>query len=129
MIKISTRLVFLIRNRAYKFPLSRRGYLQGKQESRIWNNHKDTGFFAPLIWECFGIVCQERVSPLDKFSDTRLELIRNTISELNIENCDLHNIANWGTYNNQPVLLDYGINERISTMYKLKQKDERRRNT
>ena len=120
MIKISTRIVFLIKDRAYKFPVSRRGYLQGKQESLIWKKYKDTGFFAPLIWECFGIVCQERVRSLDKFSDTRLELIRNTISELNIENCDLHNIANWGLYKDLPVLLDYGINERISTMYKSK---------
>ena len=120
-IRYSTRLVFLIGNRAYKFPLSRRGYLQGKQESRIWKKYKDTEFFAPLVWECFGIVCQERVSSLDKFSHTRLELIRNTISELNIENCDLHNIANWGLHKDKQVLLDYGINERISAMYKSKE--------
>tara|TARA_Y100001972_G_C7392956_1_gene205016 strand:+ start:86 stop:460 length:375 start_codon:yes stop_codon:yes gene_type:complete len=124
MIKISTRIVFLTKDRAYKFPISRRGYLQGKQESYIWNKYKDTKFFAPLIWECLGIVCQERVSTIDKISDTRLEQIRNTISELKIENCDLHNVENWGLYNNKQVLLDYGINERISNMYKSK-KDAR----
>ncbi|MAZ30857.1 MAG: hypothetical protein CMP57_02055 [Flavobacteriales bacterium] len=122
MIKISTRLVFLIKSKVYKFPLSRRGYLQGKQESYIWNKYKHTKFFAPLIWERFGIVCQERVSPLDRFSHNRLELIRNSISELKIENCDLYNISNWGIYEDQPVLLDYGINKRISNMYKPKKR-------
>ncbi len=120
-IKYSTRLVFLIKDRAYKFPLSRRGYLQGKQESRIWNQYKDTGFFAPLLWERFGIVCQQRIDQLDTLSYDRLRLIRNTVSELNIENCDLHNIENWGIHNNLPVLLDYGINERIASLYKSKE--------
>ncbi len=120
-IKYSTRLVFLIKDRAYKFPLSRRGYLQGKQELHIWNLYKDTGFFAPLLWERFGIVCQQRIDQLDTLPQDRLQLIRNSVSELNIENCDLHNIENWGIHNNLPVLLDYGINERISSMYKSKE--------
>lgn len=120
-IKYSTRLVFLIKNRAYKFPLSRRGYLQGKQESLVWKQYKDTGLLAPLIWERFGIVCQQRIEQLDTLSHDRLVLIRTTIPELNIQNCDLYNIENWGIHNNLPVLLDYGINERISSMYKSKE--------
>jgi len=43
--------------------------------------------------------------------------IKDLIPALDIENCDLYNVENWGYYNGRFVLLDYGIDERISKMY------------
>ena len=43
--------------------------------------------------------------------------IKKQISELNIENCDLHVLKNWGVKSDEYYLIDYGINEKISKMY------------
>ena len=43
--------------------------------------------------------------------------IKKQISELNIENCDLHVLKNWGVKLDEYYLIDYGINEKISKMY------------
>jgi len=44
--------------------------------------------------------------------------LKDTIPEFNIYNCDLHRTENWGmTENLGHILIDYGINERISKMY------------
>jgi hypothetical protein len=59
-IKISTRLVFLIGNRVYKFPLSRRGFLQCKNEKKMWDKYSHTGILGKLHWERFGVVCMKR---------------------------------------------------------------------
>jgi hypothetical protein len=40
------------------------------------------------------------------------------IPELDVINCDLHKVRNWGQDENlNPILIDYGINEYISTLY------------
>ena len=119
-IRYSTRIVFLIGNRAYKIPLSRRGWLQGKNEAKVWERYKSTNMLAPLIWERWGIVCQERCSPVLAFNSSRkqkVRLIKSLIPQLNIENCDLNNPQNWGKWRNRIVLVDYGIDEKIADMY------------
>jgi hypothetical protein len=119
MIRVSTRVVFIFKNFVIKFPISRRGYLQGKNERYIWNKYKDYFLLAPLKWERFGIICQSRCKSVgyEKFSTNYVRLVKNIMPEFNIENCDLYNIKNWGVYNDYVVLLDYGVNEEISKMY------------
>jgi hypothetical protein len=122
MIKISTRIVLVLKNIVIKFPISRRGYLQGKNEKYIWEKYSNTKLLAPFKWEKFGIVCQEKCYDVgtNDFSFQHVELVKNIISEFDIDHCDLYNRKNWGMYNGYIVLLDYGVNEVISKMYKLK---------
>ena len=42
--KISTRVVFIFSTFVIKFPISYRGYLQCKNEKKIWDKYKHTGF-------------------------------------------------------------------------------------
>lgn len=116
-IKASTRLVILTKKYALKIPFDKRGFLQGKNEAYIWNKYKHTGFFAPLIWQFFGIVCQRRCHEVDDFDLFMVLEIKENIKEFDFLNCDLFNQDNWGLYLGRQVLLDYGINERISKMY------------
>ena len=48
-IKISTRVVFLIGKYAIKIPVSKRGYLQGKNEAKIYTKYKRYPYLAPLL--------------------------------------------------------------------------------
>ena len=116
-IKISTRVVFLVGKYAIKIPVDKRGYLQGKNEAKMYAKYKRYPYLAPLLWEFFGIVCQERCRELDVFDACVVTEVKALMPELNIENCDLYNQENWGIYNEHQVLLDYGINEQISKMY------------
>ena len=72
MIKIiwSTRIVILTENFALKIPIDKRGWLQGKNEKVVWDVYKHSNFLAPLRWEWFGIVCQERCEPLQVIDET-----------------------------------------------------------
>jgi hypothetical protein len=114
-IKSSTRVVIILKDRVYKIPIDYRGYLQGKNESKVWRQYKHTNKLAPLIWERFGIVCQVKCDTI--CHRPPIEEVKELIPQLNIDNCDLHNIENWGQYQGNTVLLDYGIDERISKMY------------
>ena len=117
MIKISTRVVILGKNRVWKIPIDYRGYLQGKNEGRVWEEYKSKNILQPIIWERFGIVCQERAQPVESISTSNVKKLKSIISQLDIPNCDLHNPENWGMYNGELRLLDYGIDEKISRMY------------
>jgi len=116
-IKYSTRLVILTKDKAYKIPLSYRGWLQGKNEKKVWDKYNSTGMLAPFVWEFFGIVCQTRVSPVESIDVNTVIDIKSLIPQFNFDNCDLHNPQNWGVYNGNKVLLDYGVDERVSQMY------------
>ena len=75
---------------------------------------------APVIWECWGIVCQERCQPISGLSPSRkrkVKEIKRLTPQLDIDNCDLYNYQNWGKRKNRLVLLDYGIDETISKLY------------
>lgn len=117
-IKVSTRLVFILQNIVIKIPLSRRGYLQGKNEKVLWNKYNHLNVLGELKWGCLGVVCMKRYTPLNRLPNRLIEWTKITIPELNIVNCDLHNVKNWGRDENLlPILIDYGINEYISTLY------------
>jgi hypothetical protein len=118
MIKISTRLVILLPNIVLKFPLSRRGYLQSKNERFIWNKYKATCSLGVLHWELLGIVCMKRYKAVAEIPTTIVMFAKSTIKEFNIDRCDLYNPKNWGKENRTYYLIDYGINKYISTLYK-----------
>lgn len=116
-LKYSTRLVILTKNRAYKIPLSYRGYLQGKNERKVWNEYRHTNLLVPLLYERYGVVIQERVEPVQSIDNTIVRVIKMIIPQFQFDNCDLHNKDNWGLYKGQLRLIDYGIDEKISKMY------------
>lgn len=117
MIKISTRLVILLPNIVLKFPLGRRGYLQSKNEIFIWNKYKASYPLGVLYWEFLGIVCMKRYKPVDRIPTLTVLIAKDTIKELDIDRCDLYNPKNWGVENKQYYLIDYGINQYISSLY------------
>ena len=43
--------------------------------------------------------------------------IKSLIHEFDFDNCDLHNPENWGIDGNKYILLDYGVNEHIASLY------------
>jgi len=118
MIKISTRLVILLPNIVLKFPLSRRGYLQSKNERFIWDKYKTAYSLGVLHWEFLGIVCMKRYKPVIEIPARVVLFAKSTIKEFNIDRCDLYKPQNWGKENKTYYLIDYGINQYISMLYK-----------
>lgn len=101
---------------AVKIPIDRRGWLQGINERKLWSKYHSPNF-VPIVWGFGGIVCQARAGKLSMLREHNVELIKQQIPELNIVNCDLHNVDNWGVYDGGVVLVDYGITEEVSKMY------------
>ena len=118
MIKISTRLVILLPRIVLKFPLSRRGYLQSKNESLMWDKYKSTYSLGTLHWEFCGIVCMKRYKAVAEIPAKVVMFAKSTIKEFDIDRCDLYNPKNWGKENKTYYLIDYGISQYISTLYK-----------
>ena len=116
-LRVSTRIVVLTNHWVYKFPIDRRGYLQGRNEGKVWKQYKDCKTLAPLKWEFLGVVCMARAQEIERRPLQWIRYIKDLIPALDIDNCDLYNVENWGYYNGRYVLLDYGIDERISKMY------------
>ncbi len=117
-IKYSTRLVFLIGGLVLKIPLSRRGYLQCKNEKSIWDKYKNLNVLGELYWEKFGIICMKRYNNVNNINPIHISNIKKNIVEFDIDNCDLFNHQNWGIDENSNIMLiDYGINEYISKLY------------
>lgn len=127
MIKYSTRLVFLIGNIVIKIPLSKRGYLQCKNEKRMWDKYKHLNVLGKLYWEFCGIICMKKYKPTNvlinenvahDFIDTVVG-VKHLIPEFDIDKCDLYRAENWGIDGDDYVLIDYGINEEISKLYEV----------
>jgi hypothetical protein len=117
-IKISTRLVILTKTRAYKIPISKRGWMQGKNEKLIWNKYKKKfNLLAPFKYRFFGIVCQQRILPIFRIDEYAVKRAKKLMPEFDFENCDLYNAQNWGYYKGKILLLDYGVNLEISKLY------------
>lgn len=116
-IRTSSRVVFMTPTRVYKIPVSRRGWLQGINERKAWERYKGSGRLAPLIWSLGGVVCMVRVTELTFVGEHHIKALKSLIPALNIERCDLYNPKNWGYHNNRIVLLDYGINAQVASMY------------
>ena len=118
MIKISTRLVFIFKNFVIKIPIDKRGYLQGKNEKVIWNKYKGTNLLGVFYWECLGIVCMKKYNVCKTDIPIKVVInLKSNIKEFDLINCDLYNYENWAFDNAKYILIDYGINERISKMY------------
>ena len=116
--KYSTRLVIIFRNIVIKIPLSRRGYLQGLNEKKIWDKYNNTNSLAELKWMFMGIVCQKRYTTVESIPNRVVKRNKASMSEFNFDNCDLYSPANWGIDNKKYILLDYGINKQIANLYK-----------
>ena len=116
-IKYSTRLVIIFNNVVVKIPISRRGFLQGLNEKKIWDKYKNITSLAELKWVCMGVVCQKRYNIAKTIPTDWVIDIKTKIPEFNFDNCDLHNPENWGIDQNKYVLLDYGVNEYIASLY------------
>lgn len=117
-IRYSTRLILIFKNVVIKIPIDRRGYLQGLNESKIWNSYNGIAPLAELKWGCMGIVCQKRYNEATSITDAKVKEIKRLIPEFNFKNCDLYKYENWGVDGKEYVLLDYGVNEYIATLYK-----------
>tara|TARA_R110000765_G_scaffold139965_3_gene240312 strand:- start:342 stop:710 length:369 start_codon:yes stop_codon:yes gene_type:complete len=118
--KLSTRLVIILKNIVIKIPLSKRGYLQGLNEKKIWDKYKDTAPLAELKGVCGGVVCQRRYALLplrESLPNKEVTNIKSLIPEFNFNNCDLYNYKNWGIFNKKYILLDYGIDKYIASLY------------
>lgn len=116
-LRISTRLVILAGNYALKIPLSRRGWLQGINEAKVWQSNKGNCLLAPVLWSFCGVVCMQRVSSVSCVPLHLITLLKSMIPALDIDNCDLHRTENWGVLNGHVVLLDYGVDARVASMY------------
>ena len=115
--KYSTRIVFLLKNIVIKIPISRRGYLQGLNEKKICNKYNHTNSLAELKWMFMGIVCQKRYNTIESIPNRVVEHNKALMPEFNFDNCDLYNSANWGIEGKKYILLDYGVNEYIASLY------------
>ena len=115
--KHSTRIVILFDNVVIKIPVSRRGYLQGVNEKKISDKYKQIGCLAELKWMYLGVVCQKRYDTVQSIPNIVVRRIKSKVPEFNFDNCDLHNSKNWGIENKEYILLDYGINEHIASLY------------
>lgn len=116
--KYSTRLVIIFKDIVIKIPLSRRGYLQGLNEKKIWNKYNNTNSLAELKWMFIGIVCQKRYTTVESIPNKVVKRNKESMPEFNFDNCDLYNSKNWGIEDDKYILLDYGINKRITKLYK-----------
>ena len=58
-----------------------------------------------------------RVLPVYYVAPEMIATVKQRIPALNIENCDLWNVENWGQYEGRTVLLDYGISKKVASMY------------
>lgn len=117
-IKISTRVVLILKDTVVKIPVSRRGYLQCKNEKAMWEKYGHTGALGELRQERFGIVVMKRYPPANRVPEYVVHALKKMMPEFDIPNCDLYNKCNWGMDDNLGhILIDYGINERISRLY------------
>jgi hypothetical protein len=116
-LKYSTRIVILFDNVVIKIPISRRGYLQGINEKKIWDKYNSITSLAELKWMYLGVVCQKRYDAVQSIPNIVVRRIKLKVPEFDFDNCDLHNSKNWGMECKNYILLDYGINKQIANLY------------
>jgi hypothetical protein len=116
--KYSTRFVILFNKIVIKIPIDKKGYLQGINEKYIWDKYKNATSLSKLYFVFFGIVIQKKYAPVKKIPKIVVKRIKQKIPEFNFDNCDLYNYENWGKDGKTYILLDYGVNEYIASLYK-----------
>jgi hypothetical protein len=119
-IKYSTRVVIILKNIVIKIPISRRGYLQGLNEKKIWDKYNNTNSLAELKWMFMGVVCQKRYTTVSLIPTRVIYYAKEVMPEFDFDNCDLYRASNWGIGDDKYILLDYGVNEYIASLYKNK---------
>ena len=116
--KYSTRLVIILKNIVIKIPINRKGYLQGLNEKKIWDKYNSIVYLAELKWMFMGIVCQKKYdTELLVVPNIVVRRIKSIVKEFDFDNCDLYNTENWGMEGKEYILLDYGINKYIASLY------------
>lgn len=116
--KYSTRFVIVFDNMVIKIPISRRGYLQGLNEKYIWDKYNSVTSLAELKWMYLGVVCQKKYNAgLSRIPKRVVKRNKELMPEFDFDNCDLHNPKNWGFKGKKYILLDYGINKKIASLY------------
>jgi hypothetical protein len=116
-IKLSTRLVIILNNVVIKVPLNKKGYLQGLNEKIIWDKYNKIAILAELKWMFAGIVCQKKYNVTESIPKRIVNRNKKLMPEFDFNNCDLYNPKNWGVNGKKYVLLDYGVNEYIASLY------------
>jgi hypothetical protein len=117
-IRYSTRLVIIFKNTVVKIPISRKGFLQGNNEQKVWNKYKHKAPLAELRWMFLGVVCQKRYTETYEVPKCEIDRIKKLIPEFNFENCDFWNYENWGKEGKKYILLDYGNSPYVASLYK-----------
>jgi len=117
LFKYSTRFVIVLNNIVIKIPISRKGYLQGLNEKKIWDKYNNLDLLAELKWEFIGIICQKRYNTTKSIPFGAVQYTKELMPEFDFDNCDLHNAKNWGVEGKEYILLDYGINKHIASLY------------
>ena len=116
--KYSTRFVIIFKNFVIKIPICRKGFLQGCNEQKIWNKYKHKAPLAELKWVFLGVVCQKRYTTINEVPPSEVFKIKKIIPEFDFENCDFWNYENWGKDGKEYILLDYGNNPYVASLYK-----------
>jgi hypothetical protein len=116
--KYSTRFVILFKKFVIKIPICKKGFLQGYNEQKIWNNYKDTAPLAELKWMFIGVVCQKRYTTIEEVPQSEVDKIKKLIPDFDFENCDFWNYENWGKDGQKYILLDYGNSIYVASLYK-----------
>ena len=117
-VRYSTRFVILFKNIVLKIPLNKKGFLQGYNEKKVWNKYENKAPLAELKWMFLGIVCQRRYRSIKEVPRIEVDKIKKLIPEFNFENCDFWNYENWGKDGEEYILLDYGNNPYVASLYK-----------
>jgi hypothetical protein len=115
--RYSTRFVILFNDVVVKIPICKKGFAQGYNEQKIWNKYKHTAPLAELKFIFLGVVCQKRYATVESIPSLVVRRIKSKVPEFNFDNCDLRNPQNWGIEGKTYILLDYGINEKIASLY------------
>ena len=116
--RYSTRFVILFKNIVIKIPLSKKGFLQGYNELKVWNKYKNKAPLAELKWMFLGVVCQKRYITIEEVPQIEVDKIKKLIPEFNFKNCDFYNYENWGKDGQKYILLDYGNSPYVASLYK-----------
>jgi len=116
--RYSTRFVIILKNIVIKIPLDRKGFIQGYNEKKIFNKYKHKAVLAELKWMFLGIVCQKRYTTINEIPKNEVYNIKKIIPEFDFDNCDFWNYENWGKEGEKYILLDYGNNPYVASLYK-----------
>lgn len=107
-------VVSLDDNKVGKIAYNSNGIEQNKRETKIWNSLKSDLLMPVLDSDSSGIAIISLLgSPCGEECEEEIEkakkILKNEFAKIGIQSfIDLHNLANWGTYEGKVKLFDYG---------------------